>query len=207
MCPRAWPHCPLHEALPAFYLPRSPCVHGLVVFTSSSHVCFSTSIDPVSQLGCKNKCLLRTLPFKQFTPLHAQSFSYPSITARPLKSSPRYHRRKICHASTRDRIKFSAFTISFFFQCYMPQTHRYDCRNQKGIEKRTQPVDSKCSPSDRECPSKVVLLVIRQQGVSLRRHSLQLALTSGLGLGTLSIHLILERLLTLLLGLGTVDLN
>lgn len=53
----------------------------------------------------------------------------------------------------------------------------------------------------------MVLLVIRQQGVSLRRHSLQLALTSGLGLGTLSIHLILERLLTLLLGLGTVDLN
>lgn len=54
---------------------------------------------------------------------------------------------------------------------------------------------------------KVVLLVIRQQGISLCRHSLHLALTSGLGLGTLGIHLILERLLTLLLGLGTVDLN
>lgn len=53
----------------------------------------------------------------------------------------------------------------------------------------------------------MVLLVIRQQGISLCRHSLHLALTSGLGLGTLSIHLILERLLTLLLGLGTVNLN
>lgn len=53
----------------------------------------------------------------------------------------------------------------------------------------------------------MVLLVIRQQGISLCRHSLHLALTSGLGLGTLSIHLILERLLTLLLGLGTVNLD
>lgn len=53
----------------------------------------------------------------------------------------------------------------------------------------------------------MVLLVIRQQGSSLCRHSLHLALTSGLGLGTLSIHLILERLLTLLLGLGTVNLD
>lgn len=51
------------------------------------------------------------------------------------------------------------------------------------------------------------LLVIRQQGISLCRHSLHLALTSGLGLGTLGVHLVLECLLTLLLGLGTVNLD
>lgn len=52
---------------------------------------------------------------------------------------------------------------------------------------------------------KMVLLVIRQQGISLCRHSLQLALTGSLGLRTLGVHLILKGLLTLLLGLGTVN--
>lgn len=54
---------------------------------------------------------------------------------------------------------------------------------------------------------KMVLLVIRQQGISLCRHSLQLALTGSLGLRTLGVHLILKGLLTLLLGLGTVNLK
>lgn len=27
----------------------------------------------------------------------------------------------------------------FLFQCYMPQTHRYDCKNQKGVEKKPNP--------------------------------------------------------------------
>ena len=53
----------------------------------------------------------------------------------------------------------------------------------------------------------LVLLVADHQSISLRRHPLQLALTSGLGLGTLGVHLVLQSLLTLLLGLGTVDLK
>ena len=52
-----------------------------------------------------------------------------------------------------------------------------------------------------------LLLEIAHQSISLRRHSLLLPLAGSLGLRTLGIHLLLEQSLTLLLGLGTVDLR
>ena len=52
----------------------------------------------------------------------------------------------------------------------------------------------------------MVSLLLAKHGLPLRRRSLLLALAGGLGLRTLGVHLLLELLLTSLLGLGTVDL-
>jgi len=49
------------------------------------------------------------------------------------------------------------------------------------------------------------LLQIAHHGTPLGRRPLHLSLASRLGLGTLGIHLLLEQSLTLLLGLGSVD--
>jgi hypothetical protein len=51
-----------------------------------------------------------------------------------------------------------------------------------------------------------ILLFLTRQRLSLLRDTLLSPLTGGLGLSTLGVHLILENLLTLLLGLGLVDL-
>lgn len=54
---------------------------------------------------------------------------------------------------------------------------------------------------------RLFLLVLTHQSLPLGSLPLDLALTGSLGLGTLGIHLLLEDSLTLLLGLGTVDLE
>jgi hypothetical protein len=51
----------------------------------------------------------------------------------------------------------------------------------------------------------VVSLLLAKHGLPLRRRSLLLALARGLGLRTLGVHLLLELLLTSLLGLSTVN--
>lgn len=81
-------------------------------------------------------------------------------------------------------------------------------KTTKGALKKTQPVDSECSLLSRpKCRHRFCgLLLVGQQGIPLRRRTLQLALAGSLGLGTLQVHLVLEGLLALLLGLGAVDL-
>ena len=51
-----------------------------------------------------------------------------------------------------------------------------------------------------------LLLIITRQSLPLRRLSLHLALAGSLRFRALGVHLLLEQALTLLLGLGTVDL-
>jgi hypothetical protein len=53
----------------------------------------------------------------------------------------------------------------------------------------------------------VTLIIISRQCIPLRCHALHPPLPSSLGLGTLGVHLVLEDPLTLLLGLGLVDLE
>lgn len=48
--------------------------------------------------------------------------------------------------------------------------------------------------------------LLTSQSISLGEDTLLSSLTGSLGLGTLSVHLLLEDTLTLLLGLGLVDL-
>lgn len=55
-------------------------------------------------------------------------------------------------------------------------------------------------------PQFLLILLFRQQSISLSSNSFHLALTGSLGLGTLGIHLVLDSLLTCLLSLGTVNL-
>ena len=50
-------------------------------------------------------------------------------------------------------------------------------------------------------------LLLAQQSIPLRRLPLLLALASGLGAGTLGVHLLLDLPLACLLGLGPVDLG
>ena len=52
-----------------------------------------------------------------------------------------------------------------------------------------------------------LLVVATSQGIALRLHTLLSSLAGRLGLRTLGIHLLLENSLTLLLGLGLVDLR
>lgn len=52
----------------------------------------------------------------------------------------------------------------------------------------------------------LLLLSTTDQSFPLGSDSLLLALTGGLGLGTLGVHLLLQGLLAGLLGLSTVDL-
>jgi len=57
------------------------------------------------------------------------------------------------------------------------------------------------------CPSSRLVVALAEQRLPLRRLPLHLPLASGLGLGPLRVHLLLEQPLALLLGLGTVDLG
>jgi hypothetical protein len=52
-----------------------------------------------------------------------------------------------------------------------------------------------------------LLLVTTDQSVALLLNTLLSSLTSSLGLRTLGVHLLLQDTLTLLLGLGLVDLT
>lgn len=56
-------------------------------------------------------------------------------------------------------------------------------------------------------PTNLLLgFLLTSQSISLGEDTLLSSLTGSLGLGTLSVHLLLEDTLTLLLGLGLVDL-
>lgn len=60
----------------------------------------------------------------------------------------------------------------------------------------------------RHHPSNLLgLLLLAGESVALGSLALELALASGLGAGTLGVHLLLDGLLASLLGLGTVNLQ